>query len=300
MKPPPKAAPRVAPKPAPHAPTASASKAASRSAPRATAGDEPGDDAANPLFNQSLVKGLAVLCAFTAQRRSMTIAEVGEAAGMNKSSAQRMVYTLEQLGYLRKHPRTRRYGLTPRVLEIGLNYLEANPLIEIATPFLSELCNLTRETVCLTEPDGTDMVYLARFVSAQFVPMHMPIGSRIPMYCTGSGRAYLSALDPAEALALLSSSKRVALTKHTLTDLDAITTELARARHSGYALNREEMFLSDVTLGAPVVDAHGRPVASIHVVAPTGRWSPDDVATRLGPPLLQCARSVSNAVRSLA
>lgn len=257
-------------------------------------------NASNPLFNQSLVKGLAVLRAFTAQRRTMTIAEVGQAADMNKSSAQRMVFTLEQLGYLRKHPRTRRYELTPRVLEIGFNYLSANPLIEVATPFLSELSNLTRETVCLTEPDGTDMVYVARFVSAQFVPVHMPIGSRIPMYCTGSGRAYLSALDPAEALALLKASPRVAHTPHTLTELDAITAQLALARQSGHALNREELFLSDMTLGAPVLDARGRPVAAIHVVAPTGRWTGDEVPARLGAPLLQCARAVTSAVRSLA
>lgn len=254
----------------------------------------------NPLFNQSLLKGLAVLRAFTAQHRSMTMAEVAACAQMNKSSAQRMVFTLEQLGYLRKHPRTRRYQLTPRVLEIGFNYLSADPVIEIATPFLSELSNLTRETVCLTEPEGTDMVYVARFVSAQFVPVHMPIGSRVPMYCTGSGRAYLSVLDPAEALALLQASPRVAHTPHTMTDITDIQAQLALARQSGHALNREELFLADMTLAAPVVDAHGQPVAAIHVVAPTSRWTPEEALQRLGAPLLQCARAVSGAVRSLA
>ncbi|HEY0201008.1 MAG TPA: helix-turn-helix domain-containing protein, partial [Burkholderiaceae bacterium] len=59
------------------------------------------------LFNQSLEKGLEVLQAFGPQRRSMTLAEVAQATGLNKSSAQRMVFTLEQLGYLRKHARTR-------------------------------------------------------------------------------------------------------------------------------------------------------------------------------------------------
>ena len=56
----------------------------------------------NPLFNQSLEKGLAVLQAFSAQRNSMTLAEVAQAAQSSKSSAQRMVYTLEQLGFTRR------------------------------------------------------------------------------------------------------------------------------------------------------------------------------------------------------
>ncbi|WP_163003862.1 helix-turn-helix domain-containing protein, partial [Pseudomonas viridiflava] len=63
----------------------------------------------NSLFNQSLEKGLAVLRTFSAKRRSMSLAEIAEAAHMTKSSAQRMVFTLESLGYLRKHSRTRHY-----------------------------------------------------------------------------------------------------------------------------------------------------------------------------------------------
>ena len=47
----------------------------------------------NSLFNQSLEKGLAVLRAFNARQRTMNLAEVAEAAGINKSSAQRMIHT---------------------------------------------------------------------------------------------------------------------------------------------------------------------------------------------------------------
>ncbi|MCA3846656.1 MAG: helix-turn-helix domain-containing protein, partial [Burkholderia sp.] len=76
------------------------------------------DQSNDLLFNQSLEKGLNVLRAFSAKRRTMTLAEVADAAGMTKSSAQRMVYTLEKLGYIRKHPVTRRYQLTPHVMRI--------------------------------------------------------------------------------------------------------------------------------------------------------------------------------------
>ncbi|WP_374063654.1 IclR family transcriptional regulator [Cupriavidus sp. DF5525] len=259
----------------------------------------PVEEAASLLFNQSLEKGLAVLAAFSAVRRTMTIGEVAEAAGINKSSAQRMVFTLEHLGYLRKHPKTRRYQLTPRVMRIGFNYLAADPLIDVANPFLSELTKLTTETTCLTEPDQADMVYVARFVSAQFVPVHMPIGSRIPMYCTGSGRAYLSALPEGEALTLIERSERVAHTPYTRTDIAEIVATLREARQRGYAVNSEELFLGDMTIAAPVIGGNGRPVGAIHVVAPTGRWSLEEAQARLAPPLLQCARAISSSVRAL-
>jgi DNA-binding IclR family transcriptional regulator len=85
------------------------------------------------------------------------------------------------------------------------------------------------------------MVYVARFISAQFVPVHMPT-SRIPMYCTASGRAWLSALPDEEALALLRQSERTAHTRFTITDEAAILDELAQARQRGCAVNREELF----------------------------------------------------------
>ena len=257
------------------------------------------DDSPSLLFNQSLEKGLAVLCAFSARRRTMTLAEVAAATEITKSSAQRMVFTLERLGYVRKHPQTRRYQLTPKVMEIGFNYLAADPLIDVANPFLSELTKVTTETSNLTEPDGLDMVYVARFVSSQFVPVHMPIGSRIPMYCTASGRAYLSALPEDEALALIERSERVAHTPHTRTAVDDIVEALRQARLQGYATNSEELFLGDMTLAAPVIGSQGRPVGAVHVVAPTSRWTMDEAVRKLAPTLLQCARSLTTSVRGI-
>ena len=116
--------------------------------------------------------------AFNARRRTMNLAEVAQAAGINKSSAQRMVHTLEALGYVRKNAITKRFQLTPEVMEIGYNYLASNTLVDVANPFLAELAQVTGETTNLTEPVADDMIYVARFVGPKFIPIHMPLGSR--------------------------------------------------------------------------------------------------------------------------
>jgi len=256
-------------------------------------------EVADALFNQSLEKGLAVLRAFDARRRSMTLADVADATSITKSSAQRMIYTLEALGYVKKHPTTRRYQLTPKVMEIGYNYLEADTLVDVANPFLAELANTTGETTNMTEPYESQMVYVARFVGHQFIPIHMPIGSRIPMYCTGSGRAYLSTLAAADARALLQASQLTARTPHTRTDIDDIMALLATAREKGYACNNEELFLGDMTIAAPVISNQGAAVAAVHVVTPTSRWTLAEAERKIGPLVLECARSISNSIRTL-
>src|SRR3546814_14162303 len=76
----------------------------------------------------------------------MTMGDVAEAIHISRSSAQRMVFTLEQLGYLKKHVKTQRYHLTVQALELGFNYLSTNTLIDIANPFLAELSNITQRS----------------------------------------------------------------------------------------------------------------------------------------------------------
>ncbi|AGZ34814.1 transcription regulator protein [Pseudomonas sp. VLB120] len=257
------------------------------------------NDSESSLFNQSLEKGLAVLRAFNARRRTMNLAEVAEAAGINKSSAQRMIYTLEALGYVSKHPLSKRFQLTPEVMEIGYNYLAADTLVDVANPFLAELAQTTGETTNLTEPVRTDMLYVARFVGPKFIPIHLPIGSRIPMYCTASGRAYLSALEEDEVKALLARSELIRHTHLTRTSPEQILEAIAEVRRKGYAINSEELFLGDMAVAAPVRNSQGRPVASVHVVAPTSRWSVEDAERRLAPAALECARAISTSIRAL-
>ena len=256
-------------------------------------------DSNNPLFNQSLEKGLAVLRGFGAARRTMTLADIAQVAGISKSSAQRMVHTLEELGYVRKHPQSRRFQLTPKVMEIGYNYLAADILVDVANPYLAELNQLTGETVNLTEPDGLDMVYVSRFVAPKFIPIHMPIGSRIPMYCTGGGRAYLSGLGDDEIRRVLQDSTLAELTRYTLTDVTAIFERVITSRNQGYATNKEEMFLGDMTIAAPIFNSNGLPVAAVHVVVPSSRWSMEEAEDKLSSTVIQCARGISNSIRTL-
>lgn len=251
---------------------------------------------ADPLFNQSLEKGLEVLRAFDAAHRTLTLSELAELTQMSKASAQRTVHTLQVLGYVGKHPQTRRFQLLPKVIELGFNYLAAHPLIRAAHPYLSQLANASGETASLTEAVGTDMVYVAQLLTPKFIPVLTPVGMRVPMYCTSTGRAWLSCLSDAEARALLEATPRPARTAATLTSVDDIMAKVAECRRVGYATNCEELFLGDMGIGAPVVDSRGRPVATVHLAPPTSRWTLEDAQRKLGPMVIECARAVSQAM----
>jgi IclR family transcriptional regulator, pca regulon regulatory protein len=248
----------------------------------------------DPLFNQSVEKAFAILEAFGGERRALNLSEVATAVGMTKSSAQRCTHTLERLGYLRRDPRVKRWVLTPQALNMAHSYLSGHPLIEQATTHLIDLNQASGESVSLSEPYEADMVFIARFPSHKRFFIHMPVGRRLPMFCTASGRAYLSGLPTAEVQKLLRRSPLKAFTPQTITDPAEILNQVEAAREAGYAWADQEYYRGDITIAAPVFGDDGAPVAAVNISVPSSRWSLADLRAKLSSVLMETARACSS------
>ena len=249
--------------------------------------------ARDPLFNHSVEKALAILEALGGERRALSLADLAASVGMTTSSAQRCTHTLVRLGFLRRDPGLKRWVLSPRALSFAHAYLSGHALLEHATTHLIDLNQASGESVSLTEPEDLDMVFIARFPSLKRFYINLPVGRRLPMYCTASGRAYLAALPAASAQRLVRRSELKALTPATLTDAGVILKRIGEAREAGYAWSDQECYRGDLSIAAPVLGMDGQPLAAINISAPTSRWSLTDMRTKLAPLLLQTARAAS-------
>jgi IclR family transcriptional regulator, pca regulon regulatory protein len=261
--------------------------------PTAPAPDPTGRD--SRLFITSLERGLQVLTAFSEGRSSMKLAELAQAADISKSSAQRFAHTLVTLGYLRKDDASKAFSLAPRALETGLRYLQTSALVKGANPYLHSLNRACKETCSLAEPDGLDMVYVSRFPAHKEMFVNMPVGMRIPMYCTASGRAILSRLETDVALDILRRSTRVAYTASTITDLGRLKDLLIEARAEGFAWADSEYYRGDVNIGAPILDASGTPIAAVNISAAASRFKLAQAKLELGPQAVETARAISSS-----
>jgi len=255
-------------------------------------------EAGDPLFNQSVQKAFAILDAFGAERRALNLAEIATLVGVTKSSAQRCTHTLERLGLLARDPRVKRWVLTPRALGLANAYLSGHPLVEQATTHLIDLNQATGESVSMSEPDNTDMVFVARFPSHKRFFVHMPIGRRLPMYCTASGRAFLSALPPAEAARIVRRSSLRQFTPSTITDPDTILALIDAARKAGYAWADQECYRGDHTIAAPILGDDGMPVAAVNISGPTSRWKLADLRSKFAPLVMETARAAASGTSS--
>jgi IclR family transcriptional regulator, pca regulon regulatory protein len=252
-------------------------------------------DERTATLNQSIEKALGVLRAFGGDRRALNLGEIAAAAGITRSSAQRVTHTLEQLGYVQWDEHAKRWALSARVLTIGYGYLSGHALIESSTNHLQALNNATGESVSLSEPDDTQMVYVARFPS-HGLHIHMPIGRVLPMFCTAAGRAYMSRLPPEEVGEILDRSVREPLTAHTVTDKRRVLALVREARERGYAYADQECYRGDLTIGAAVMGPHGRPVAAINIAGPTSRWTMETLCQRWAALVMETARAASSGM----
>ena len=244
------------------------------------------------LFVESVERGFAVLRAFQG-RESLSLAELAVEAGITKSAAQRFTHTFEVLGYLRKDA-AKRWRLTPRTLEIGTFYLASDPLIERANPHLVDLNHACGESVNLSEPDGTEMVYLARFTANRRSFIHMPIGTRIPMFCAASGRAFLATLPREKAHAIVERTATTAFTVRTLTDVNAVMAKVDEARERGFASAVEEFYVGDLNIASAIIGSDGTALGAVNISCPTSRWSIEAMEAELAPRLIEAVRSISS------
>ena len=171
---------------------------------------------------------------------------------MSPATAMRYVSTLVTLGYVVRDPNTKQYRITPKVLSLGFAFLRD---MDLRTRVSSHLLEASRQLNVGAQCgilDGTEIVYVERIQMNSIVDLDIPVGSRMPAYCTALGRVILAFMDRAAAEEILDESDLVAHTPYTVTDKSALLASLDEISAQGFAMNRQELFLGRNAMAAPV------------------------------------------------
>jgi len=257
----------------------------------------PRDDSAS---SQSLERGLAILGAFTPDRPALGISELAQRLGLTRSTTHRYVTTLAKLGYLDQDDATRKYRLGIRVLDLGFSVLGSLGLREIAAPHLQRLTAATGHTSNLAIRDDTDVILIDRIRGRPGRYHHLEFslhaGSRIPSYCSATGKALLAFLPQSELEELLDRIELLPRGPRTVGSRAALTAELSQVRRTGIALNDEELDSGLRSIAVPIRSRSGTVVAAMNLAFP---WSPvamSELADQFGPVLQATARQISSLV----
>jgi IclR family transcriptional regulator, pca regulon regulatory protein len=248
-------------------------------------------DGAGPDFIEALARGLDVITAFGAARPAMTLAEVASATGLARPTARRILLTLAELGYVRTVERG--YTLTPRVLDLGVSYVDALGLWDVARPHLERLVARTGESCSIAQLDGSDIVYVARVAVPKIVSLTVQIGTRFPALPTSLGKVQLAALPPDELERVLAEPTRSGLTPRWRPDREERDAVLREVRARGWALTDEQLAAGIRSVAAPVRNGEGRVIAGVNVNCHAAETSVEYLVEHHLPLLLQAAGDIS-------
>lgn len=244
---------------------------------------------------RSFLRVFSILEKISAATAPLSLAEISDELDLPRPTVHRLCQMLMDERFLEKTVEGNRYLAGPRLFEFAHWIIGSSHLNLERKVILESLVEAVRETCNLAVPDGHRMIYADRVESSWPLQLQLPTGTHVPLYCTASGKLYLSSLPEDEARHVIS---RLYLERHTpatITDPEDLLKELARARAAGFSWDNEEFLEGLIAVAVPVRNSLGQFCAALTVHAPTRRMSLEDAKSRL-PALRRAAARIERLI----
>lgn len=218
------------------------------------------------------------------------VTELARRLGLHKSTASRLLATLQRRGLVEQDGETGKYRLGLVVVRLAERAEQTLDLRGIALPELERLARATRETVALAVMQDDACLTVAQVDGSNRAAVADWTGRKTALHCVASGKVLISALAERDILRLHRQGLP-AQTERTITGLEALLEELSRVRRRGFATAFGEWEPGINAVAAPVRDARGRIVAAVSVWGPAFRVQPARV-----PELARLAQETAAAI----
>ncbi len=209
-------------------------------------------------------RALEILLAFTAQDFELSPGELLKRVDLSRPTLYRLLYTLEENGFLVSVGEPQRFRLGPSVAKLAHVWTASLDLSQIAQPVLQKIWRETGETVAMFVPQGQLRLCVAELPSPQPLNFKRGVGYTERIVRGATGRAILAhlATTPAELAGFIQDSE---------VDPAALEKELDMARRQGYASSHSELISGAVAIAVPFFDRNGLVAGSIGVFGPEVR-----------------------------
>lgn len=220
---------------------------------------------------QSVLKALEILEELCREQHR-GVRELSEKVGINRSTVNRLVATLERAGYLEQERERGKYRASLKLFELGNKVIQDLNIKDLAHPIMQKLSEATEETVYLAVLEGNRFLYVSIIESPHMLKCSADIGIHPPSYCSASGKVLLAYLPEDKKKAFLPEEFH-SFGPNTITNAAELEAELNRIRLNGYAIDDEEWNPSIRALAAPVRNHDRKIIATLSIAGPKVRMS---------------------------
>jgi IclR family transcriptional regulator, acetate operon repressor len=235
---------------------------------------------------------LDILDTVAASPEPLSATEINKVLGLPKATAHRLCSELEAHGYLVKRINGKSYQPGNRLFDVAVGVLANARFSATRHAILTALSEKVGETCNIAYPDGLSMAYSDRVETRAPLRLQFSLGMRVPLYCTASGKLYLSTLPRSRRKSVIGKLDLERHAKNTITDPDLLIAEIDLIEKREVSIDNQELYDDVVAIAVPIKDRHGRFYSSLAIQAPASRLSVEN-SDRYLPLLREAARELS-------
>jgi DNA-binding IclR family transcriptional regulator len=235
---------------------------------------------------------LDILDTVAASPKPLSATDINAVLGLPKATAHRLCSELEARGYLLKRIDGKSYQPGNRLYDVAVGVLANARFSATRHAILTALSDKVGETCNIAYPDGLAMAYSDRVETKAPLRLQFSIGMRVPLYCTASGKLYLSTLPKSRRKSVISKLKLEKRAKNTITDPEVLIAEIDRIEKRQFSIDNQELYDDVIAIAVPIKDKQDRFYSSLAIQAPVSRISADS-SDRYLPLLREAARELS-------
>lgn len=240
-------------------------------------------------MTQSVERALLLLCELG--EGPQRLGPLAEKFDIHKSTALRLLQTLERHGFVQRQGDPPEFLLGLRLVELSQTLLEKLEIRQVAAGPLKWLGEQTGETIHLAVRVAGEVVYLDKVESIYPVRMYSQVGARAAAYCTGVGKVLLAYADPST----WPSMELRRFTDTTITTREGLVLAAKEIRAQGWGWDEREHEETIRCIAAPVFGPWGAVVAAVSVSVPTSRLSAEQLGQYV-PQLLEATGEITRGI----
>jgi IclR family transcriptional regulator, KDG regulon repressor len=248
------------------------------------------------METNTLGKGIKILevIAGSSDSNGIPLSCIAQSLGINKSNVYRYITTLVNVGWVERDEASHCYRIGSKLLQTASLSLNQFDLISRAKPYLQKLSKETKHTVHLASLHPPFIIYLQKIEYEPQPMMQSSLGKSSPCYSTAVGKAMLATMNDQQIRNML-PTRLESYGPCTLSTIDDLLHNLAKARRAGFAYELEENEVGVGCVGAPVYSFDGRMIAGVSVSGPIGSMTNDRIQV-FGERVIETAKSISLAM----
>lgn len=219
----------------------------------------------------NLEKGLAVLDYLSYSYQGKTLQEIKDDLEISQTTAYRILNAMVRLEYLMYEEDSRRYKLSRKLLTLGFRALNEHQLLETVFPYMRELRDKLKETVCFGVLGEEKGIFIDQAQGSYAFSFKLSPGKPFELHCSAPGKAIMAYLPNTVRDRYLSYMEFKRFNERTITSRERYLEELENVFRQGFAMDNEEELSGVICIGAPVFNFRGYPCGAIWISGPKDR-----------------------------